>query len=154
MQATPNSAVPAAYVPAPVGTPEFGASLGIQVTLFIAEGVQHAELHLNPSDMGPVSIRIALEGTATRVDFAAEQAATREAIERSLPELASALRDAGFTLSGGGVSTRHDGGGAAPDGNEEPRPGKHRADSGTAPFDAKGARRIATIKDGGIDVYA
>ena len=74
--------------------------------------MQQAELHLNPAEMGPVSIHISLDGTAARVDFGADVAATREAIERGLPELASALRDAGFTLAGGGVS-QHAGGRSA-----------------------------------------
>ena len=81
------------------------------------DGVQHAELHLNPTEMGPVSIHISLDGSAARVDFGADVAATRQAIERGLPELASALRDAGFTLAGGGVAA-HAGSGRSPAGSE------------------------------------
>ena len=63
-----------------------------------------------------MSIHIALDGTAARIDFGADVAATRAAIELGLPELASALRDAGFTLAGGGVS-QHAGGRASSDGD-------------------------------------
>ena len=76
----------------------------MHVSLLARGGVQEAELHLNPADLGPVSIRIQLEGSEAQVQFGADLAQTRQAIEAGLPELASALRDAGFTLSGGGVS--------------------------------------------------
>ena len=88
----------------PVNTPEFREALGLQVSLLARDGVQTAELHLNPADMGPVSIQIVMEGNQARVDFGADVAATRAAIEAGMPELASALLDAGFTLAGGGVS--------------------------------------------------
>jgi len=87
----------------PVAAPVFAQSLGLQMSVLARDGVQHAELHLNPADMGPVSVQIVMDGTQARVDFGADVAATRHAIEAGLPELASALRDAGFTLAGGGV---------------------------------------------------
>ena len=84
--------------------PEFREALGVQVSLLARDGVQSAELHLNPAEMGPISVRIVMDGAQARVDFGADSAATRELIETGLPELATALRDAGFTLAGGGVS--------------------------------------------------
>src|SRR5213079_3279668 len=100
---------PALALATPIDSPDFAAALGVRVSLLTQDGVQRAELHLNPAETGPVSIHIALDGTAARIDFGADVAATRAAIERGLPELASALRDAGFTLAGGGVS-QHAGG--------------------------------------------
>ena len=88
----------------PVGAPEFREALGMQVSVLARDGVQHAELHLNPAEMGPITVQIALDGTQAQVDFGADSFATRQLIEAGLPELASALRDAGFTLTGGGVS--------------------------------------------------
>jgi flagellar hook-length control protein FliK len=91
-------------------SPQFGSALGAQVTLLTREGVQQARLTLHPAEMGPISVQIALDGKAAHVDFHAEVAATRSAIEAALPALASALRDAGFTLAGGGVFQHHGGG--------------------------------------------
>ena len=111
-------------LPTPIDSPDFGAAFGVQVSVLAKDGVQQAELHLNPTETGPVSIQIALDGNEARIDFGADLAATRAAIERSLPELAAALRDAGFTLTGGGVSQHA--GGRAPsgdDGSPAPRAG-------------------------------
>src|SRR5205814_8829590 len=100
----------------PATAPEFREALGVQVSVLARDGVQHAELHLNPADMGPISVQIALTGTQAQVDFGADSFATRQIIESGLPELAAALRDAGFTPAGGG-------------GSQPPR-GRHQGASG------------------------
>ena len=141
-------------LPTPIDAPDFAASLGVQVSVLAKDGVQQAELHLNPAEMGPVSIHISLDGTAARVDFGADVAATR-AIERGLPELASALRDAGFTLAGGGVS-QHAGGRSA--GEDDAARAARRIDAGgtvaSTPIAAQPGRVIRRIAAGGVDLYA
>ncbi len=94
----------AVQVSTPADAPEFREALGVQVSLLARDGVHSAELHLNPAEMGPISVHIVMDGAQARVDFGADSANTRELIESGLPELAAALRDAGFTLAGGGVS--------------------------------------------------
>jgi flagellar hook-length control protein FliK len=93
-----------AHLSAALGSPDFAPALGVQVSVLVREGVQEARLHLNPADMGPIAVQIAVEGTNARVHFQADVPATREALQNSLPDLAAALHDNGFTLSGGGVS--------------------------------------------------
>jgi flagellar hook-length control protein FliK len=80
-------------------TPAFSA----RVATLVRDGVEHARVHLNPVDMGPVSLQMSLDGQQVRVDMTADLAATRRVLEQALPTLAGALREAGFTLSGGGV---------------------------------------------------
>ncbi len=156
VQVTPAStAVATLALSTRIDAPDFAATLGVQVSLLAHDGVQQAELHLNPAEMGPVSIHISLEGTTARVDFGADAAATREAIERGLPELASALRDAGFTLAGGGVS-QHAGGRST--GEDDPARGGRRFDAG-GPADATGGaasagRVVRAVTAGGVDLYA
>jgi len=102
-----------------------------------------------------VSIHISLDGTAARVDFGADVAATRAAIERGLPELASALRDAGFTLAGGGVS-QHANGRAG--GDDEARRATAGVDGpgrpASNPIAAESLRIARALAAGGIDLYA
>jgi len=92
------------HLPVPLDDPGFGAALGTRVSLLARDGLQEAQLTLNPPEMGPVTVQIRVEGSAARVNFQAEVAATRDAISASLPALAGALQEAGLTLSGGGVS--------------------------------------------------
>ncbi|MEO6743864.1 MAG: flagellar hook-length control protein FliK [Caldimonas sp.] len=135
----------------PVASPDFAQALGTQVSVLASNGVQRAELHLNPAEMGPVSVQIVIDGAQARVEFGADFAATRHAIENGLPELASALRDAGLTLTGGGVSQHARG------------RGEHGAESGSNPGrNARGgaeaepvtAIRPRSVALGGVDLYA
>jgi len=119
--------------------------------------VEHAELHLNPADMGPVSVQIAIEGTQARIDFGADVASTRQAIEASLPELASALRDAGLTLSGGGVSqhsrSRQDMADAQGTSAGRSIVSSH-GDGATSIDNAAPAPLRRNVRIGGVDAYA
>ncbi|HEX6707087.1 MAG TPA: flagellar hook-length control protein FliK [Albitalea sp.] len=144
------SAPLAVNLPTPVTQPEFREALGVQVSLLAREGVQRAELHLNPADMGPISVQIALDGTRAQVDFGADSFATRQVIESGLPELAAALRDAGFTLTGGGVSQH-------PRGQSQQEPPASSPPGTTARGEAAGepARRVTVrMPQGALDLYA
>ena len=158
--ASNESLAPAAVaITTPVGAQHFSQALGLQMSVFARDGIQQAELHLNPAEMGPVSVQIVMDGTQARIDFGADVAATRHAIEAGLPELASALRDAGFTLAGGGVSQHAGHSRSNPsDGGREGRDNDDRAPRGGAATDetiahvASAAQRIVTA--GGVDLFA
>jgi flagellar hook-length control protein FliK len=94
------------HVAAPLDSPAFAPALASQVRWLVRDGLQHAQLSLNPAEMGPVTVQIVLDGREARIDFRADLALTRQAIEASLPVLAAALDDSGLRLAGGGV---HDG---------------------------------------------
>lgn len=91
-----------------VGTAAFADELIGQVNVWVKQSAQEgpmtAELHLNPADMGPVLIRIEVDGNLAQVNFAAQQADTRQAIESSMAMLSASLKEAGIQLSGSGVS--------------------------------------------------
>jgi flagellar hook-length control protein FliK len=67
------------------------------------QGTQSVTLHLNPVELGPVSVSIELTGSAARIEFGASEALTRQHLEAALPGLAEALRDEGVSLTHGGV---------------------------------------------------
>ncbi|MDE2400497.1 MAG: flagellar hook-length control protein FliK [Burkholderiales bacterium] len=95
-------------LPTPLGSPEFAPALAERVSMWVksaGEGASlTAELHLNPAEMGPISVKIALDGHSAQVDFAATALETRRAIEESLPMLSTALDEVGLKLGGSGVS--------------------------------------------------
>lgn len=103
---TADAPPPTATLPSPIDSPAFAPTLATQVRWWASDGVQQAQLLLNPPEMGPVAVKILLEGREARIDFSADLAATRGAIEAALPVLAAALDEGGLKLSGGGV---HDG---------------------------------------------
>lgn len=95
-------------LPTSVNSPEFPQALAERVGMWVKatgeDGTLSAELHLNPAEMGPISVKISLDGQSAQVDFAAANVETRRAIEASLPALSASLDDAGFSLGGSGVS--------------------------------------------------
>lgn len=94
----------------PVTSPQFADELAEKVTMFMRmakdDGTMTAELHLNPAEMGPINIKIALDGQNAQIDFAAAALETRQALEASMPLLSSALDEVGLSLTGGGVSSQ------------------------------------------------
>jgi len=141
----------------PATAPEFREALAAQVSVLARDGVQQARLHLNPADMGPISVHIAVHGTQAQVNFGADSAATRDLIQAGLPELAASLSEAGLTLTGGGVSQHARGeagegsgtnaGGRSMAGGES----AHEADPIVAAQQARSDLRAAL---GGVDLFA
>lgn len=150
--AIPRAEAAAATLRAPLDHPGFAPALGAQVALWVRDGVQQARLQLHPAELGPVSVQIALDGKAAHVDFIAAVATTRDSIEQSLPALAAALRESGFTLTGGGVFGRSGQGAGEPDsrqrapGHRGPRMAVNDVDAAT-PAPRRWARSL-------LDVYA
>jgi flagellar hook-length control protein FliK len=101
--ASPTNSSTQATVAAPVNSPAFADELGAQVAIWSRHGVQEAELRMNPAEMGPVQVRIQLDGQVAQVRFVAEQAPTREALQAALPQLAQALAAEGLQWGGGDV---------------------------------------------------
>lgn len=88
---------------AAVGSDEFAPALGARLSVLVRDGIEHAQLKLNPAELGPIEVRIDLDGSRAQVDFSAAHATTRQALQDAVPALASALRENGLTLTGGGV---------------------------------------------------
>jgi flagellar hook-length control protein FliK len=147
----PTPATPAAVpLATPLDDPQFPRAFGVQVSVLARDGVQQAELHLNPAEMGPVSVQIVMDGTQARIDFGADAAGTRQLIEHSLPDLAAALREAGLTLTGGGVSQHPSG----RDGSDGQTPSGRPAETVPAGAENPATPLRRSVRAGGVDLYA
>lgn len=150
----------------PLDSPEFAQALAEKVSMWVGtakdDGSMTAELHLNPAEMGPINVKISLDGQTAQVDFAAAALETRKAIEASLPMLSSALSDVGLNMTGGDVSSQTSqqqfdqsfaqaqGGNGRGNGVS----GRGGADTGVEPA---GMRAVAAPRPGrlgGLDLYA
>ncbi len=162
-----------ASLPTPMDSPAFPQALADRVGLWVnsagQDGPMTAELRLNPAEMGPVHIRIEIDGQTAQVDFAAQALETRRALESSIPLLAEALSQAGLSLSGGGVSDQsqqawaqaqsqgHEAGDGSGSGNGRGgsgRPGLSLAGDSDAAQPLGQARAIPRGRAGGLDLYA
>lgn len=104
--ATPTAAAggsASVQVQAAFEDPALAGELLLHVGRFAREGLTEASLHLNPAEMGPIRVQIALDGQQARIDFSAQHAATRDLLESTLPALAQSLAADGLTLSASSV---------------------------------------------------
>jgi flagellar hook-length control protein FliK len=90
------------------------------------QGMQTAELRLDPPDLGPLRVSLNLSDGVASASFVSAHASVRQAIETAIPQLQQALAQAGISLGqtsvgeqaaqqefaqqGGNSSQRHAGG--------------------------------------------
>jgi len=82
----------------------WGKVLSSRVVWMAREGVQQAELKLNPSNLGPVEVKLHMKNDQAHVTFVAHHAATRDALEQALPRLRESFQENGMNLADAGVS--------------------------------------------------
>ncbi len=96
----PNSAdaaaVPTFNVAARVDTPEFGQGITDRVTWMVDTNLNGAKLQVNPPQLGPIEVRIAVQGGHAQVWLTSHSAVTRDALESSSPKLREMLGAQGF----------------------------------------------------------
>jgi flagellar hook-length control protein FliK len=152
-----------ARLPMPPDHPAFPQALGVQLSTWLRDGVEHARLELNPQDLGPIDVRIAVSGGQTRIDLGADVAATRIALAQAIPQLAEVLGDVGLALSGSSVSAQTGQGGQGAAGSNASTPGRRSEGRGAAARGGLGsldgltgasAKPRVTQHHGLLDLYA
>ncbi len=103
-QAPPPAPPAQASLPMPPHAPTFAPALGHQLDMWMKGGVQHAEVQLSPQDLGPIRVKIELQGDQTRVQMSADVQSTRDALQQAIPQLSEQLGQVGISLTGGSVS--------------------------------------------------
>ncbi|MFO1253027.1 MAG: flagellar hook-length control protein FliK [Inhella sp.] len=127
-----GSPVGSAYMRHAPGQAGFAQELGAQVAVWVREGVQQAQLNLNPAELGPVQVRILLDGQQAQVQFVVEHSQTREALQAGVAELNQALKSEGLSLGRADVHTgsgRDSAQGAAAQGQDGRGDGRPRSAS-------------------------
>lgn len=88
----------------------FAGDIAAEVSILAREGLQTAELRLNPVELGPIRIELSVANQVAEINFAAAHATTREGIEQSLSQLRELLSSQGMSLGHAGVSSDPRGG--------------------------------------------
>ena len=142
---TPEVQLPTPQHPAtiqtPVGRGEWSGELGQRV-LWLAGGREghHAEIKLNPPQLGPLEVKVVVRRDEASIIFNAHHAVTRDAVEQALPRLREMLGESGLRLADAQVS-----GG---DGGRDGAPGQDNGSGrGPAAPDSPRADDVATALD-------
>lgn len=101
--ATPT---PTLKVAAGVETPEFGQGLADRLSYMVGNNLNGAKLQVNPPQLGPIEVQIAVQGSHAQVWLTSHSAVTRDALESSSPKLREMLGTQGFTQVSVDISQR------------------------------------------------
>ncbi|HEY8098675.1 MAG TPA: flagellar hook-length control protein FliK [Methylobacter sp.] len=71
----------------PLSHLEWNKDLGERIVWMSSKAIPSAEIRLNPEHLGPISVRVNVADDQASVVFTAQHAATREALESSIPKL-------------------------------------------------------------------
>jgi len=109
----PHSSISQSHpVPTPATAPfpspdlsadNFAETLGPHIQWLAEHKIGHAHLQLNPQDMGPLEVRLKLEGDQLLAHFTSAEPDVRQALEHGLPRLRELLGEHGLHLSEGHV---------------------------------------------------
>ncbi|PXX92906.1 flagellar hook-length control protein FliK [Halomonas heilongjiangensis] len=151
-----------ATLPAPLATPawpqQFTQQVGQQLAMLGQRGgEQRIELHLNPAELGPLTVSLKVSGQAAQAQFLSAHAPVRSAVEQAIPQLREALAEQGISLGEASVGEQPR--------DEAPRDfaGRGSAGAGVAgepgdELDGHGASATTAAADialdGRVDLYA
>ncbi len=79
-------------------------ALGERLQWMVGQGIQQANIKLNPAHLGPMEIRIQVQNDQASVHFTSAHTVVRDALEASLPRLREMFDNAGVELADVDVS--------------------------------------------------
>ena len=81
-----------------VNNSEWGADFSKRIQFLIKNNMQHAELRLDPPDLGKIHVKINLSQDQASISFASAHSNVRDAIEQAMPRLRELLNESGLQL--------------------------------------------------------
>ncbi|MCB6185243.1 flagellar hook-length control protein FliK [Leeia sp. TBRC 13508] len=93
-------------VDVPVGDDAWANAMSQRVLMMAGQDLQSAELHLNPPNLGPVSVRLDIQNQEASVSFSSPHLAVREAIQSAAPQLIEMFSGSGLSLANVNVGSQ------------------------------------------------
>lgn len=97
-EAPRTSALPPAPVIVDLRQPQAAQQVAENVVWQVGETMSEVQIRLNPEDLGPLEVRLKLEGDKVAVRFDLADASVRDVVQTSLPQLATMLSARGLQL--------------------------------------------------------
>ncbi len=126
----------------------FDDGFGARIAWMAEQRLGHAQIRLNPEHVGPIDVRVRLDGDRVSAEFSSAHSEVRQAIEASLPRLRDMLGQHGLQLGQANVGHGRSGRGGDP-GNAPRGDSASGAEDGLRPA----AAAIRTLR-GLLDEYA
>lgn len=91
-------------IQSPVGGQAWGEALGQRVLMMKGQGMDRAEVRLNPPQLGPLEIRLNVTQDQTSLVLSSQNPLTRDALEQALPRLREMFDARGLAMGDTEVS--------------------------------------------------
>lgn len=149
-------AVASLFTGSPTATPHLGGddfddAVGARVGWLADQKIGHAHIKITPNDLGPIEVRLQLDGDKVHATFTSAHADVRHALESSLPRLRDLLGEQGFQLGNADVGQQQT---AQDGGRGEGRSGMGGDDGEPALADATLSPSQLIRQRGLVDAYA
>lgn len=124
-----------------------------QLITMVSNGIQQAEIRLDPPELGHLTVKIQIQGDQTQVQFHVAQSQTRDIVEQAMPRLRDMLAQEGLQLTDSQVS-QGDGG------SEQPHEQSSNQGGGDSQLDEISAQEVSLMTNpsrslhSAIDYYA
>lgn len=161
--AATNASTPSAVTPHAVdsrfGSNAWANEVTHKVRHFVLEKIEIAELQLNPPDLGPIRVEIALDQGHAAIHFCAARDDVRDALAQNVGNLRDSLSQAGVALQSATTGSFGEGAAFAFMQRQQARNGGNRARSGVVHADGAQAMpgavpRARVASAGGVDLFA
>ncbi|EEG07411.1 flagellar hook-length control protein [Pseudogulbenkiania ferrooxidans 2002] len=96
-------------LPLPISDSNWAKSMSEQMLSLVSVKADKAQIQINPPELGPIDVTLKLNHDQVQVTFSATTPQAREAVENSLPKLASMLASSGLQLADAQVSSGQSG---------------------------------------------
>jgi len=83
---------------------KFSPVMKQQLITMVSNGIQQAEIRLDPPELGHLTVKIQIQGDQTQVQFHVAQSQTRDLVEQAIPRLRDMLASEGLQLTDSQVS--------------------------------------------------
>jgi len=90
---------PALSAPVDMQSADFDDAVGARVGWLADQKIGHAHIRVTPNDLGPVEVKLQLDGDRVHATFSSAHAEVRHALENGLPKLREMLGEQGLQLA-------------------------------------------------------
>lgn len=114
----------------PLSSPQWASDFGrqfVNIAQNSSNGIQIAELRLDPPELGPLRITINLSDSVAHASFVSPHAMVRQTVENALPQLQQLLAQAGISLGDTSVNDQSQAGQSSDGDNSNRQAGGNRA---------------------------
>lgn len=98
LTAATASAKPQLAVGMPFQQAQWGEAVAERVMWMSSQGLQEAEIHLNPSELGPMQVKVSVVNEQAHVSFVVNSASVREALDQNAIRLREMFNGEGLNL--------------------------------------------------------